>query len=1819
MGSASGILKSIEALDAILARIESRVGLLRAALPVDEAEFVADAQRAVDAVAAIRSEISSSALGIRSGPLNWADRDGLLQEVASLASAVDALREVEARAERLRETAAAIGAGQVVHRSERMRATIEAAREAASEELLCLAKSASCADLPGPALFTEWLGWAGDNADGLQEAGFPEVAEFARAALPDHFVPRLANPPEQSQSLEDGEPPEQAPEPSGPSATPLEADGGEPGTTSALNSPGAHASECVDQEPTEVEPESAEDASEVPAEVPDPVDVGLEATDACVNPGNTASRAPEPTRQHEVATTDIPDELKSYSAFETRYWIDPLGRCSEVPWRDSSFEKKLRVALSDCLTAREPRFPEAWILARAGEALGYANLLTPAEVALCSRLWADPASGLPALDGRPVVDLAQAVTEGVVGEDLSSRFRVVAEALRPRELARIGSFVVEPLVEALGLRKDLLRRVLSEMLRMGAAGIDPVSTARMALWGAAEEETGRAALTERLSTARKNLREFTTKYWRAPAGRLKTDFCRKTWIDFMAKAEALLRPLLPMEKGGAASWNIDEMGMAIQRIPSLHGEIADRAGAKLEDRKVMDRTAQELANAAIEVNEAYRRWLASTSRRPGAAHETWPTEDFKRLVAASEIAGDEGFVHRLLCRVLKNVAAPAGTQLERLAVPMDAVVSRPDLLRATDPELIEEGVATRTLPVAFIKSAAVAAGVLLSDPLQTDDGEGEPTSSLQARLIEPHRRLLRDRLAPLTEGPPRSEVAAEADALFAVTIDKVVAHWANLASAGSGAKDGVRQAVDDAEKRRNGQEPRALDPHLFLEWLARLEAFAEAAVKDTKAAFLAEAGTREEAIRKSVEHAVAENRLGDALRLLAERDLPPSHDSTYRETAWRSDAILRFPKPTEVLTSLAVDSPSLKALLQRWLSGLKGKPHLDKALRELFVEAILRSVGLDAPSRGEAQYLKAQNIREWFARKQLNPSCVPQLSRFSDVVIMVPPKGLAESRFVQATADRVAGIVAGGPPVLPVVLVPRIDTESRKSLLRQFGTRGLVAAVIDDVDLCRLLNPKGPAPNTVLGLFELILEQQSMLAVSPFHLVEGQNVQVEMYFGRREEAKALAETARYSRLFSGRKLGKSALLKYVEAAYNGRPLPSGNTLRVLYVSAVGVDSETGLVDRITESLRAALVPTNPAAPVRTSADPGEKLTKSLKNYLKQRERESLLIVLDEADVFIEEQVATYHQRLEKALSFQMRSLLEAERDSQGLPRIRFVFAGYRVANTSEGAWANWGDVLRLTPLSREDGTDLIERSLSRLGIDCTQKAYSIASRCGFQPAVLIRFGDRLIRRLDQRAPGAGRSLHHCEVTEEDVVLTFEDGQVQEEIRTVVRNNFHGSRASGVVFACLLREFLRYPTGSALADTEDAVLDSLNRYSEGDLSWFVRDASGASGEIAKVLRDLAEREILVEQRVRGSQRVRHLLRFPHHLPVLKPLAEEEGIRADIASLRKEKKLETAEPLPTSLISKRQLQLLQFSLAPASDIRPISIVGTHWQESILDRRVGLPLRLGLAEPTTAASALEALGRGDPPRGPRSAVCGSTPADVERVLAGHHWNEGFPVFIGGIDLLRWAIASGGCELPSGDSSSGVLDAPIGLARLGRSSLAWWFERVRGLNFPTSDALDQILSMTSGIPILVRELDRILVPDGLGGGINLSRDEYESALQAFTVELPSVAKRLAHGDPAERLEKRETELLRMIVTVSREALGSEPLQFLQESYWDGFFRAACPTEPITASDRTPLALLQQAGLLPATGEETVDPFTRLSPLPAGDALAKIVEAMAD
>ena len=422
----------------------------------------------------------------------------------------------------------------------------------------------------------------------------------------------------------------------------------------------------------------------------------------------------------------------------------------------------------------------------------------------------------------------------------------------------------------------------------------------------------------------------------------------------------------------------------------------------------------------------------------------------------------------------------------------------------------------------------------------------------------------------------------------------------------------------------------------------------------------------------------------------------------------------------------------------------------------------------------------------------------------------------------------------------------------------------------------------------------------------------------------------------------------------------------------------------------------------PAIPTDSTAD---FFLASLSEYLVNRPRDSLLVILDEADVFIESQLRDFDLRKEQCLSFRIRSDAQKDMDGQGLPRIRFVFAGYRKANTRGGAWGNWGDPLLLNPLEADEAADLIAGPLARLGIDAADVAPAIAYRCGYQPAVLLRFGERLLDLLDAHFMDAS-DRGHVVVSPAHVREVFDQQAVQDEIRTVVRNNFHGNDAGQAVFAAALLAFAAVAPGDALVNAPEEIWRRLRELvDKGDdsvksaaarIGWLAPRASDlneptevALGEVNRHLADFHERKLLtLLNREDGVYR----LRFPYHLSTLLVEVEIEAWTALVRLARATGPTgdEAIEGDPIDRLALRDLEMVlrkhkelglgEYRAGVLGTLWPESVTNQDWLSNRLGYEPGLLSQKGGPRPTNVQAYLEALfnrGRDRARRPPRS-VC-------------------------------------------------------------------------------------------------------------------------------------------------------------------------------------------------------------------------------------------------
>ncbi|MFO0610773.1 MAG: hypothetical protein U0324_46860 [Polyangiales bacterium] len=1338
------------------------------------------------------------------------------------------------------------------------------------------------------------------------------------------------------------------------------------------------------------------------------------------------------------------------------------------------------------------------------------------------------------------------------------------------------------------------------LLRLATQGESPALSLRTALddgKGADPESAAR-----HVDEAREAFRKEYLRVQHAGGGSIEHTHCREAWSVFIDAIDARVRELTAPRDARARP--LGELADKARGISQVHARIADKHGARLKDRRKMDRRADGLRDLAMALVEALRAQEQVNVRRPAVNGCDELVASWRMLVAAPPLRGDEELARRLLQRVIGP--APQAGERDLFGLTLADFVARPDLVACfTELEAAEPGRALRAGDVLADARQAVdprraAALWMLGAPAP---GDGASLDDLLRALDPPHLRAFAGQvLLRFSESEPRRPLPRRGDEESRLwrLHDRLLGNWRSLADRVGGMAPDVHEVVRGVEETLELDLPTALLP-LYSAWVEAVCGRSEDAVRRAIEALVSAADALDPAGAAAVRAALDAGRFADAHRLLHETG-GESAPEELRQTPFRRDAAARFEPPSRALAGLTTH----RDLVAAWNRGVTGDMHRgDAPLRTAFKDSFFRATDLQVQNNPKELRVSCEQLRDWLRRNQLNPSFVPQLARYRDLVVLTPPTAPHQSSFVQAVGTQVAGYDGH----LVAVLAPRITERARADVTAELRRRG-VAGVVDDLDLCRLLNPGGVEPNLLLALLEVLLEQQRWTSVTPFLLPDGQNVQMEMFVGRRDEARELARTARYSRLFSGRKLGKSALLRFIEATEDGHRLPSGRTLRVLYVSAVGVDSERALVQRIADALanRFAFKPT----PVYESVEPPhERLAELVRWFRSTRRDDSLLVVLDEADAFIEQQIEAYERERERCLSFYMRSSVEQDLDSQGLACVRFVFSGYRVTNTTEGTWANWGDVLRLAPLVPDDAADLVARSLARLGVNCKRQMRAIAHRCGHQPAVLLRFGECLLARLEQRFPIATRDREGVEVSDEDITVTFEDDRIQDEIRTVVRNNFQGNPVGRVVFGAVLAAFLRLPPGHALIDAVDEVLDLLRALSDGDLRWLGEGDASARGEIRMRLRDLVERQLLVERRVAGSGESSFLLRFPHHLPTLTPLSQEAGLREEIRSLQRtgaaDRAAERCEVLPRSEIQ----QIREFE--GWAELRVLPVVASLWSAALLHEGAGLPDRLGVDQSRVVSATSQGEAIALLRRGRRSILHEASP---ERLIAlVNAWPPGaaLPVFTGGVDLLRWAARArhpGAC--PWGDA---VTVEPFALGRWSLSTVSKWFTRVRGVNFPRPDAHEEVLRRTSGITFLVRLFDELLLEEvGFSEGQDVSQNVFDRTLARFEECFAMHVRTLRDGFDATRLSPREIEILRMVVKVHADGEVTDLRECLME-LWDELFRGDSDTPALEAADAPALLVLQSLGLLAVHADRPASlPFDRLAPLPDGDATFRVV-----
>ena len=1533
-------------------------------------------------------------------------------------------------------------------------------------------------------------------------------------------------------------------------------------------------------EPTEAPPTDAGGAH-VPA--------GEDAPTAIEEASAVPAQVALPSTAVEVRSTS---EYGSFSSFCGTHWVDGSGRVVLAPWMAEGFASALA-----------KRAQEAWELGQAAIAYLFARGVVSAggrdplgidDLASADRLLSNPASQGAGVESRRVERLRSCIANPAACGRPNIGLALMLEALRPTHPCSLTPPEIEALVDRASFKDPALSDVVRFLLQGWSAQLNPLSSLRARLLDAPEEQM--EVVEAALRSAQDLLRTQVATLWSAAGGKIQRTHCRAAWTKFIQSEVVPLRDELAPSDPRARSkvkWTPARIRGHVVALGRSFKRIMDSEQVKHQDRSAAEGAAQQIVEAIDVVSDALQR-LDAQRQRSRIPHDGVPHEAGQRLLSESSSNTADRLYAAMFAAVLHN--AP---QANMLRLKAGHLINHVDAITYLDPKALSRpGITLEGLCILDFENSTAVSALLLdwhTHDVQDLSGDGDLWTCLRnvaadrerrdilaslssTDVLQSHERTLLHRYA-LELGDQAFEATRELERLWGASNELMVPTERQL-----------KAVVEEAKTLTTVASTSTTVSLLLLEWLQQSVTLATVHRDVAANALLGLAVGKpgDIAVRVAKYFETGDYRAGVAL---FHSGTVPSTDGDRlgsRRTLWREDSLKTWPEPrTKLANDLKGSTPEQNRLVELWTSG-NLEPSQRDAMPKLLYAVISGEAGRSSSEnqkrfpvklpdlrehKDKKSAINCETVRNYFKGAKLNPSFLPQLAVFSQIVIAPPPQQAGRSASVLDDWCKAAGIEA--PSSLVVFLAPGLPLARRDELCSGFRKRGVAAAIIDDLDLCRLCAATARQDgHDFIPFIEVLLEQLDLDTASPFSSLDGQHVRLETYIGRKHEAERVALGWSYTRVFSGRKLGKSALLKYVASTFDGYPLPSGNTLNVFFITIAGGESERWVVNCIVDEMsnRFGLAEKSGLK----DQPPAERFSAYMKRFLQEKPRHSVLLILDEADAFVEGQLSRYDDDREGSLSFRMMKELPAQVDGNQLPRIRTIFSGYRVTNTRGGVWANAGDVLVLRPLAEDEAVQFLEGMLARIGIALGNHAIFVAMRCGFQPAVLIRFGESLVRRLKRSNRSADRET--LTVSHEEVLATLGEQGVLDEIKTVVNNNFQGNRIGAVVFGATLLALKDLEPGLALTAGPTQVLAKL-REIDSNSDWLERVDTSPLSEIERNLQDFIDRELLtVSDAPRFGVR-EYRLRFPHFLPVLTQQSEVAlEVREQIQAIRGGA---SQRRVSQCVLSESALDTIRYWYHQDNGNEcKLIVVGGHWTDSLLDPKCGVPDRLGCERSALALTVGADDAAGQIQAGMQ--VFGNVAVDLWTTFLETQSDRPL-VLIGGLDLQRAArrYALDGGQVPV---------EVVTLGRLTEGTLTWWLEDARALHFKAGNSIAKIARATGLVPFLVGVFDKLLQQTP---GSEVAERELEATLALFDAGMSDYAAQLSDAAWSGCLSRREIELLQMAVQITEEVSEDFDLERDFHECWSALGGQSTSGAPFSdPGDWSALKLLSEAGLLPARAD---------------------------
>ncbi len=310
----------------------------------------------------------------------------------------------------------------------------------------------------------------------------------------------------------------------------------------------------------------------------------------------------------------------------------------------------------------------------------------------------------------------------------------------------------------------------------------------------------------------------------------------------------------------------------------------------------------------------------------------------------------------------------------------------------------------------------------------------------------------------------------------------------------------------------------------------------------------------------------------------------------------------------------------------------------------------------------------------------------------------------------------------------------RMTEKRRRDLARLCRERRRTFIVIDDILMFYLCGERGAR---LPVLFECALP---FTFLEPYTTTSG-FVSPEMFYGRERERDSIIAPMGSCFIYGGRQLGKTVLLRYVERSFHSPN--EGKVALWLDLKARGICYDRN-IDEIwnllaTEFKRLGVIPASKSSRVKA-----DELLEQIQNWLENDEKRCILLLLDEADRFLEtdgkNSTADTKDKGEFIRSARLKGLMDITNR-----RFKVVFAGLhnvqRTTRVENHPLAHLGEAICIGPLlnngEMREARALIERPFSSIGyqFEDSDLITRILSQTNYYPSLIQLYCQELLKHV----------------------------------------------------------------------------------------------------------------------------------------------------------------------------------------------------------------------------------------------------------------------------------------------------------------------------------------------------------------------------------------------------------------------------------------------------------------------------------------------------